>query len=132
MTIPKDYPLESFDPRFIEILKRGARGDDFTIQCQNENEAVRLQHMLHSYRARAKKYYGDEHQDMWRPLYIAIITRVRDKDGKKTLLHIRSRHNEFASTLASILPDYEPPSLSTDPLAEFFSDDKAKPEGSGK
>ena len=129
MTIPKDYPLESFDPRLVAILKRGARGEDFTIQCRSANKATRLQQMLHSYRSRAKKYYGEEQQEMWRPLYLAVVRRVPDERGQKSILHVTSRHNEFSTVLDHLIPETSEPS--TDPLAEFEPTNTAKPEGSG-
>jgi hypothetical protein len=118
MPFPKDYPLESFDPRFRELLARGARGENFTIQCKSESQAHRLQHMLHSFRNKAKQYFGDEAPEHWKPLYLAVVARIRDEHGKKTIVHIFSRQDEFGQILGEALPD-APTAPSSDPLAEF-------------
>lgn len=129
MPIPKDYPLESFDPRFEELLLRGARGEDFTIMCKSAAQAFRLQHMLHNYRHRAKKHYGDEQPERWKSLFAAAVGILKDEYGRKTIVHIYSRRNEFNDLLDNIIS----PSaldLPEDPLDEF-EPQNGKPEGSG-
>lgn len=133
MTSPKDYPLESSSPHFENILLRGARGEDFTIQCRSVSEAHRLQHMLHSFRHRARKYHGED-SERWRPLYIAVVGLMKDENGKRTIVHVYSRHDEFKEILDPLFPESAPSldqtSDRTDPLDEFFPNN-AKPEGSG-
>lgn len=131
MPLPRNYPLEAFNPRFPELLLRGARGEDFTIQCNSASEAYRLQHMLHSYRNRARQQFKDE-PERWRPLFTAVVGLAKDDNGKKTRVRIFSRHNEFKDILdAAVGPTV--PELDEkprpDPLDEFFT---AKPEGSGE
>lgn len=125
MPIPKNYPIESFDPRFPELLLRGGRGEDFTIQCRSSAEAHRLQHLLHSYRNRARTEFTEQ-PERWRPLFIAVVGLEKDEKGRKTRVHIFSRHHEFSALLDGIAPVNNEP-LADDPLAEF----DAKPEGSG-
>lgn len=133
MPIPKNYPLEAFSPRFPELLLRGARGEDFVIPCKSASEAYRLQHMLHNYRARARQTFGDAEPEKWRPLFAAVVGLVRDEHGKKSIVHIFSRHREFGDLLDNI-PSTTPPDsplVTDDPLAEFDPQPEAKPEGSG-
>lgn len=120
MPIPKNYPLESFDPRFEQLLLRGARGEDFVIPCESTSQATRLQHMLLSYRHRAKQQFGDEQREKWQPLFTAAIGLQKDAAGKKTIVHIYSRHAEFGSVLNNIMPSSAvAPALDSDPLADF-------------
>jgi hypothetical protein len=128
MPIPKNYPIESFDPRFPELLLRGGRGEDFTIQCRTSSEAYRLQHMLHSYRSRARQEFANE-PEKWRPLFVAVVGLERDEKGKKTRVHIFSRHNEFDALFSGVI-DSPSTQLAADPLEEF-DPTTAKPEGSG-
>lgn len=129
MPIPKSYPLESFDPRFKELLLRGARGEDFTIQCRTRAEAYRLQHMLNAYRARAKTTFGEAKPDEWKPLFICAIGLEKGSTGEKTIVHIYSRHKEFEDVLSSVKPGapLTEPVLSSDPLAEFDASEPPKP-----
>lgn len=121
MPIPKNYPLESFDPRFKELLLRGARGEDFTIDCGTRSKAYRLQHMLNAYRARAKITFGDAKPDEWKPLFTCAIGLLKGPTGQKTIVHIYSRHMEFDDVLGSVKPSepLAPERLSHDPLEEF-------------
>jgi hypothetical protein len=133
MPIPTDYPLESFDPRFEQMLLRGARGEDFTVRCKTSSEAHRLQHMLHSFRARAQKKFGDSAPEKWKPLYTAVVGLMKDENGKRTLVHIYSRHNEFDHILDAVMGRNDTPIITpdNDPLAEFDPQPTAKSEGSG-
>lgn len=123
MPIPKNYPLESFDPRFRDILLRGARGEDFTIPCRTRAEAYRLQHMLNAYRARAKATFGDAKPDEWKPLFTCAIGLRKDASGRQTIVHIYSRHKEFEDVLANLSTANEV-KLDRDPLDELTEDHK--------
>lgn len=126
MPIPKNYPLESFDPRFEQILLRGSRGEDFTIPCRTRAEAYRLQHMLNAYRSRCRAELPDQ-PDKWKPMFTAAVGLLKDDKGQKTIVRVYSRHNEFGDLLDNIVE--KPAELPSDPLAEF--EPVAKPEGSG-
>lgn len=134
MPIPKNYPLEAFSPKFPDLLLRAARGEDITIPCKSASEAYRLQHMLHNYRIRARETFGDAAPEKWRPLFTAVVGLQKDATGKKSIVHIYSRHDEFKELFANIKPnpnDTIPPDRE-DPLAEFdVPTPSAKPEGSG-
>lgn len=117
MPIPKNYPLESFDPRFKDILLRGARGEDFMIPCRTRAEAYRLQHMLNAYRQRAKVHFGEAQPDEWRPLFICAIG-IR-KRGADYSVHIYSRHKEFEDVLSNIQPSPDS-TLAHDPLDDIL------------
>lgn len=123
MPIPKNYPLESFDPRFKDILLRGARGEDFLIPCRSRAEAYRLQHMLNAYRQRAKQHFGDIQPDEWRPLFICAIGIVQ-KNATYSV-HIYSRHKEFEDVLSSIAPSATTV-LAHDPLDDIDGEGGAK------
>ena len=133
MPIPKNFPLESYDPRFEQLLLRGARGEDIKIQCRSKSKAYRLQHMLHSYRHRARDHFKDSAPERWQPLFTTCIGLMRDDNGQKTILHIYSRHSEFDDTLNSIAGTNDAPIITeaNDPLAEFDPQPTAKSEGSG-
>lgn len=118
MPIPRDYPLESFDPRIKELLIRGAK-EDFTIQCKSQAEAHRLQFMLNSFRKRLRRDFPNE-PEQWKPLFFAVISRVKDDSGKRTKIRIYSRHHEFDDALASLT--VKPPTvhLEKDPLEDLL------------
>jgi len=93
--------------------------------------------MLHNYRIRARQTFGDDAPEKWRPLFAAVVGLMRDASGKKTKVHIYSRHNEFSDLLDSIpaAPAEPDDAQREDPLAEFEptngTPDDGKPEGSG-
>lgn len=116
-------PLSSFDPRYLELILRGAR-EVVELRQTTRKDAKRLRQILTTFRAR----YADHHREnpsTWEPLYGAIIG-VSD-DGFSTV--IRPRALEAEHLLSNIVtspatPSASPsvftaPHLDDDPLAEF-------------
>lgn len=112
MTEPAHRSLASFDPRFSDLLLRGAR-ETFSLQCESEGQAYRLQMRIQQFRKRAfaAKLSGAEH------FYDCVVSLNR----KEAKLTFRPRADEFGSVLDSAAAAA---SLSTDPLAALDETDK--------
>lgn len=106
MTEPPVRSLASFDPRFAELLLRGAR-ETFSIPCETEGQAYRLQMRMQQFRKRscdAKIEGSDKYYD-------CVISLER----KSATVVLRPRRVEFGSVLDKIAPANE--ALPSDPLA---------------
>lgn len=105
---PPPLPLSSFDPRYAELLKRGAT-EEFELLCSGPKEARGLRARIHTFRARARKHYGDAGKEHWEPLYLCTIYYVEDHK-RGVFLRFAPRHKEFDNVLAQ-MPQIEPPAL---------------------
>lgn len=129
MPAPKDLPLTSFDPRYKDLMLRGAR-EEFTIPCESAAQAFRLQGSMQSFRARMKKHHGENGKAEWEPLYGCIISLRKSPPS----LVLKPRTQMFSSILDKIAPaaptnmNQSPPldewpasesGLTHDPLADF-------------
>lgn len=130
MPVPKHNPLETYDPRFRDLLIKGSR-EVVEIPLDTQNKAYRLRLQLERFRHRVREYFGDSQPDMWKPLYSCFIT-YKDEgfiDGTRrkkpsTTVVLKPRDQEFGNALDIALSESPtaapaPLRLSDDPLAEF-------------
>ncbi len=125
--IPKKHarlPLSSFDPRFRELLMRGAV-KEFSITCETIREARAMRARIHTYRSQAKMHYGDAGRAEWEPLYLCRIVLVKSPAIR---LCFEPRQAEFDHLLSKV-PDLATPSVaeevSHDLLDKLESEQKA-------
>lgn len=86
----KAIPLSGFDPRFKDILLRGAR-ERVEIPCDDATQRYALRNQLQAYRVRCKQ---EKVQD-WETLYRAKISLPRNK----MVLLVAPRGSEFDTAL---------------------------------
>lgn len=96
-------PLSSFDPRFRELLLRGAR-EAFLLPCTDSREATALRHRVQEYRSQCKK---QREAAEWEPLYQCIIRIVIDDNGNTCLL-FQPRSQEFDHLLSGLPIEQKP------------------------
>lgn len=114
MTIPKDYPLESFDPRFAELLTRGAK-ERFEIPCETPHQAYRLQVLLCVFRSRMKERFPNE-PHKWTHFYSCVVglkPMGKDERGRRirsNIVVLYPRHSEFDKVLANLTETQTEPS----------------------
>lgn len=132
MTIPKDYPLESFDPRFRELLLKGAK-ERFEVPCETPHQAYRLQVLLCVYRSRMKERFPNE-PEKWQALYSCVVGQKnlgKDERGRKrrsNVLCLYPRNTEFDQVLSGLqltVSEAPKPDL-LDELLETLPEDKNK------
>lgn len=108
MAEPAIRSLASFDPRFADLLLRGAR-EAFTLQCESPAQAYRLQMRIQQFRSRslAASVAGAD------KLYDCIVSLNK----KTAVLTFKPRRDEFGSVLDGLAPATE--QLESDPLASL-------------
>lgn len=126
MTVSRNnMPLSSFDPRYKELILRGAM-EEIEIPCKSQRAAHRLQGILCTFRARVRKHFGSdtiEARSQWEPLYGATIgksddgmsVRIRPKASELDMLvsgDVRTVEGDAVTVI-------ETPSLTHDPLSQF-------------
>lgn len=107
-------PLTSFDPRYKDLLLKGCH-ERVEIPTNSEKDAHRLQSLLCTFRARAKK----ENVEGWEALYGTIVTKTADLKG----VLLRPRADELDTLISGEIKTsspIEPEVLKNDPLAEFL------------
>lgn len=126
---PPDLPLSSFDPRYKELLLRGAQ-KEFTLTFETLKEARGFRALIHTYRSRAKKHFGDAGREEWEPLYLCAIYLVK---APAIQLRFAPRHDQFSHILAQLPDGAEPPKLESGVLdiERLELEQKAHEEGSG-
>lgn len=97
MPTTTNLPLSSFDPRYKQLLLRGA-GERFEVPCSSLKEARALRARIHTFRSRAKKHFGDRQREEWEPLFQCIIF-LREAPLR---LIFTPRSSEFDAALFSI------------------------------
>lgn len=102
LTRPSPIPPSGYDPRFRELLIRGAR-ERIEVVCEDAAQAAKLRKNLNSFRARCR---SDQTAD-WEHLYRAVLSVGKDAPH---VLIVRPRGDEFSSALAPLgLEVPEPP-----------------------
>lgn len=83
-------PLSAFDPRYKDLLVRGAR-EDFRLPLRDRAEGTRLRQDIHRYRV----LYREVHKDEAAVLYQCLITV--EGVGEENFLRFRPRSSQFSA-----------------------------------
>lgn len=105
---PPDLPLASFDPRYRELLIKGAQAS-FTLDCETVQDANALRARIHTYRSQAKKHFGQGHKEEWEYLYLTTIYLIK-LEGGRAQLRFAPRQREFDHILSQ-MPSAAPEAL---------------------
>lgn len=118
MTLPKTkFPIESFGPELMEVLKRAGRGEEITIPFPTRSLAKRFQMRLHMLRQRMR----EESHPEWK-IVMRARTSLRADDlspvgkNKPATVTIYPHDAEFSEALTKA--EVKAPSLSSEGLGE--------------
>jgi hypothetical protein len=109
-------PLSAFDPRYKDLLLRGAQ-EDFRLACSDLAEATRLRQDIHRFR----KLFTDQHKDEGGVLYQCLVTI--ESVGESTFLRFRPRSQQFSALDSIARPS--PGTPSSTPVSNSILDELA-------
>lgn len=122
-----EMPISSFDPRYGELILRGAV-ERVEVKQTSRKDARRLANLLITFRARMKREYLGKDASKWEPYYGAIIgvsedgfstvIRPRDQEAEHLLQNISIGGNTVAGIEGKPI-EAGLPAFDHDPLAEF-------------
>lgn len=119
--VSKAIPLSGYDPRFRELLLRGAK-ETVIVPCRDNTERVALRNQLQAYRVRCKEAGTED----WEQLYRARVSTP----ARTTNLIIAPRGSEFDEALSKVTGGkLEVEKLSSDPLADLPAEDNTNAKG---